>query len=322
MIYRDDLLSWQLFLALYKNGSIQKTATKLDIEKSMVSKRLVSLEKQLGRTLFDRTSRPFRPTPDADAIYEYAEELVKSREKIERYYMELQEESHVFRVMMGNSFRSYGPKLIDAYFNINPKARINVVTPIVIEDFLDGKADITWCTGHNIPTDCVYLKRRPILFIACASPEYIKKHGPINTPNELAKHRTFSNMFANRYTFETNLSLKKGNALVDFTSSVDLRFSSVDHVKQAAMDGLGVAISLPLTVCIEELMDGRLVPILDGWHRPCVAHGQICKIDDWKIRHIRIFTTWFTKELRRFELECEKRLASKYGEAFIKTLSE
>ena len=28
-MYRDDLLSWQLFLSLYKNGSIQKTAAKM-----------------------------------------------------------------------------------------------------------------------------------------------------------------------------------------------------------------------------------------------------------------------------------------------------
>lgn len=50
----DDILSWEIFVLVYSNGSIAETAEKLSIDAPTVSKKLKGLEKRLGVTLFDR----------------------------------------------------------------------------------------------------------------------------------------------------------------------------------------------------------------------------------------------------------------------------
>ena len=64
----DDILSWEIFVLVYSNGSIAETAEKLSIDAPTVSKKLKGLEKRLGVTLFDRNQRPFSPMPVASSI--------------------------------------------------------------------------------------------------------------------------------------------------------------------------------------------------------------------------------------------------------------
>ena len=60
-----------------------------------------------------------------------------------------------------------------------------------------------------------------------------------------------------------------------------IRFKSMIHatdilmIKQAVLDGRGVAVDMPLLHCAEEIAAGRLQIILKGWHRPPVP--RLCR---------------------------------------------
>ena len=71
---------------------------------------------------------------------------------------------------------------------------------------------------------------------------------------------------------------------------------------------MGIALSLPLFCCIDELEAGRLVPILNGWHRPSQQNYVAVHKDDWKKPLVRTFVEFFALELGAVEKSCELRL--------------
>lgn len=317
----DDFLNWRVFLSLYETRSIQDTATELKLDNSSVSRRISILERKLGCKLFNRSVRPFESTIEARDIIVYVQEMIYQRNRINRYYKERQDnDTRTIRLMVGNNFFKITPNLIHQYSNIFPSLRFNIITPMDITDYLEGKADIIAVSSHITLPNSVFLPRRRIAFIPVASPAYIEKHGPINHPGELINHRVFHNQFKDHYLLSANFLLTKNGQAMVFSAHQNVQYSNVTMVKQAAIDGHGIAISLAPYHCIDELEEGKLIPILDGWHRPSQANFIAVKDNDWKIKSIRQFASWWTEQLNQYEKSCEDRLVKLYGQSFLDNL--
>ncbi|MBR2827624.1 MAG: LysR family transcriptional regulator [Bacilli bacterium] len=66
-----DFNLYRIFLYLYEEGSISKTAAKLFVSQPAISYSLKELETQLGYTLFYRNSKGIEPTTEAKELYSY-----------------------------------------------------------------------------------------------------------------------------------------------------------------------------------------------------------------------------------------------------------
>lgn len=71
-------------LAVARNGSFSTAALQLDISQSAVSRAIASLEEELGVPLLVRGRFGARLTPVGERITDYAQEIIKLREHIER----------------------------------------------------------------------------------------------------------------------------------------------------------------------------------------------------------------------------------------------
>ena len=105
-----------------------------------------------------------------------------------------------------------------------------------------------------------------------------------------------------------------------YSAQQNIRYSNVTMVKQAVLEGHGIALSLAPYHCIEELEEGTLVPILNGWHRPSQSNFVAVKENDWKIKTIRHFASWWAEQFNLYEKNCEDRLVKLYGQAFLDNL--
>lgn len=321
MFGHDELLVWRIFLSVYRTGSIQTTAEEMQLDSSTVSRKLSALEKKLGRKLFDRTKRPMENTLDAHDIYVYVQEMVYQREKIDRYYLEKQDDdSRILRVMVGNSLVKVAPSLVHRYSEMFPKLRFNMISPMNVEAFLMGKADVISVTSQISLPNCVLLPRRRFVCVPVASPEYIKKHGEIEHPSQLIDHQVFLNQFTDPYSFTFKFPLVKGGETTIFTAKQTVRYSNVMLTRQAVIEGHGIGISLSPMQCVDALEDGRLVPVLKGWHRPSLQNYVSVKNDDWRIKNIRQFASWWAEQLTVYEKDCEDRLVKLYGKDFLANL--
>ena len=84
----NDLQEWTVFRSAYRTRSLTKTAAELGITTNVASARLLSLEKRLGRSLFYRDTRPFKPTAAAHAVIRDVEAMLNARQHIDRWFLE------------------------------------------------------------------------------------------------------------------------------------------------------------------------------------------------------------------------------------------
>ncbi len=73
-----ELNDIKIFIELYKNRSISKTAEKLNYTQSNVSTRLMKLEKEFNTTLFLRTRYGLETLPSTEQFYAYAKAIEES----------------------------------------------------------------------------------------------------------------------------------------------------------------------------------------------------------------------------------------------------
>ncbi len=305
----EELVCWKIFVELFNTGTVAETAQRLSLESSTVSKKLTKLEKKLGVTLFDRTSRPFLPTPVAVKLFEDAKGIISSRQKISEYLStSVNVDSQIIRMMVGNSQRNYLPSILSNYLKDNPNSKFNVISPIDLEEFKKRMADIALVSGNlNLP-NYVLRSRGRMIFIPVASKSYLEKHGPINSPYELSRHLVFSNLYSSRYSFTVNYFLKKNNTVINVPQNQVIRWSNVEMAKEAVLNGLGISPCLPLFECIDELESGDLQIILDGWHRPSQENYVAIYKDDWCKPYLRNFSEFLANSLATIEGSCEERL--------------
>ncbi|WP_114418681.1 LysR family transcriptional regulator [Marinospirillum perlucidum] len=76
--------AWQMFLQLVRSGSLNRAAEKLGWSQPTLSRQLRQLEKQLGQTLFDRSTQGLRPTAFALSLMESCEEMENLALQLER----------------------------------------------------------------------------------------------------------------------------------------------------------------------------------------------------------------------------------------------
>ena len=79
-----DYNLYKIFLYLYEEKSISKTANKLYVSQPAISYSLKELEQQLGYTLFYRNSKGIEPTIEAKELYGYlscAFNIIKNAEE-------------------------------------------------------------------------------------------------------------------------------------------------------------------------------------------------------------------------------------------------
>lgn len=305
----DDILSWEIFVLVYSNGSIAETAEKLSIDAPTVSKKLKGLEKRLGVTLFERNQRPFSPMPVASELVHYATELVRTKEKIASVLANrVYDEGQIIRLMVGNSQGKYLPNILKKFRAIHPQTRFNVISPVDLNEFKQRQADVSIVSGLASLPDYVFRSRGKMVFIPVASKKYVEENGKINSPQDLQNHITFGNLYPKRYSFTVNFVLKKKGMVLNVPHDSFIRWSSVEMAKEAVLQGMGIALSLPLFCCIDELEAGRLVPILNGWHRPSQQNYVAVHKDDWKKPLVRTFVEFFALELGAVEKSCELRL--------------
>lgn len=77
-----DLAAVRTFVAVAETGQFQAAADDLDITQQAASKRVATLERELGVQLFARVARGVRLTVDGQALLPHARELLRAAERV------------------------------------------------------------------------------------------------------------------------------------------------------------------------------------------------------------------------------------------------
>ncbi|WP_414441253.1 LysR family transcriptional regulator [Burkholderia sp. 22PA0106] len=119
----EPLLTW---VTLIQTGSFADTSRKLGISQAAVSQRIKLLEEIMGTLLLDRTSRPARPTPAGDRLFEHASGLLRGADQMMEAVRRISRSRRpVVRIGCVDSFAATGgPIIIRALSSVAHQIRL------------------------------------------------------------------------------------------------------------------------------------------------------------------------------------------------------
>lgn len=154
LVRRLDLVTLQLFVAVFEEGTLTRAAAREAIAVSAASKRLMELEQVLGVSLFVRRAKGMDLTAAGETLLHHARKMLFNVEKMGR---ELGEHSHGVRGyvrMLANlsAIIQFLPEDLRDFSERHPQVKTDLEerpSNGVVQGVLDGVADLGICSSDT-----------------------------------------------------------------------------------------------------------------------------------------------------------------------------
>lgn len=254
-----------LFLRVLDLGSISAAARSLDLSVAVASQRLKRLERDLGVRLLHRTTRQLHATPEGAALAEQGRALVEDLEALTGGLRQAAAEvAGTLRLTASASFgRQYLSPLLPEFLARYPRVKVSVNLNDQLLDLVSSGFDLAIRIGALEDSTLVARKLAPNRRVICASPEYVRRHGMPNSPEELARHECLMLVGSQGRQDLWRLHDRAGREIAVRVSG---RFESNlgELLRDAAVAGLGIAVHSTWHVN-EDLRARRLLPVMPDY---------------------------------------------------------
>ena len=185
-----EQLLW--FVRIVEAGSFSEAARRANSSTSAMSKAVSRLEQAHGIRLLNRTTHSLSLTPEGERLLGVGRKLLADLEEAQSVFADVGNQGSVGRVRIsapqGFAKRCILPRL-PAFLRAHPGIDIEID---FTDDFLNlavrgidlaiGSGDVDGLPGHIARKLCTFP------WVACASPEYFRKHGKPRIPADLSEH--------------------------------------------------------------------------------------------------------------------------------------
>jgi DNA-binding transcriptional LysR family regulator len=250
-----DLEDLSTFVEVADAGGVTAAARRLGLPKSIVSRRLVRLEQDLGAQLLARTTRGAALTEAGASFREHAARVVAEFEAAREA---ISPEGDVCGRLRIAAPLSFGPThvapVLAELARRHPKLHVHAAYSDRFVDLVGEGFDAAVRVGYLPDSNLVARRIAPLRGKCVASPEYIKAHGTPRTPEELLEHECLM-QGTEPWRFVSN-----GKTV---TVRPRGRFKADNGVALtvAAVAGLGIA-ALPDFLIEAHIASGALEPVL------------------------------------------------------------
>lgn len=295
-----SLTAWRYFIAFVESGHMNDVANRFDINVSTVSRSIRQLETSLGQSLVKGSGKKLELTEAGVTSYRLMKPVIDQFDRVlgEIHAIEGTAVAGVIRLSVAGGFAgTYLLKCLEKFNCMYPQVKFNVFSGLKIPALRSGTCDMVTVTGRPKDKDVICIYRGTNHYAAVASAEFLEQLGrPLEKPADLSNVRVFAYSGPEREPTRYLVKSRAQRQLVNFGQC--LYTDSISAIKQAVLDGKGVAIDLPLIHCSEEIISGKMIPILRGWHK---ADEELFTVVDkivWHKPRVRIFAQWFSEESR------------------------
>jgi DNA-binding transcriptional LysR family regulator len=265
---RDTINDLQAFLAVAREQSFTKAATKLGVSQSALSHTVRGLEAQLGLRLLTRTTRSVAPTPAGERLLTTMGPLLDEIEAGMTALSEFRERpAGTIRITAGeHAAHTVLWPALERLLPDYPDIKVEIDINNGLTDIVAGRFDAGVRLGEQVAKDMVAVRIGPDTRMAVVgAPSYFANRTRPETPQDLTSHDCISLRMQSggllTWEFEKDgreLKVRVDGRLVFNTSLMAL---------EAAVAGYGLAYLLEdrVQAC---LADGRLVQMLADWCQP------------------------------------------------------
>ncbi|TRX74608.1 LysR family transcriptional regulator [Pseudomonas mangiferae] len=259
----DTLQGMRVWVRVIETGSFTAAARSLDLSTAQVSRLVSELEQHLQARLLHRTTRRL-------ALTEAGERYLQRCRQILTQIDEATAEARGAHLTPSGRLRLHSltglglhiTPLIARYCETYPQVVIELTLSQRNPDPLEEGQDVVITFARELPDSQLVAQPLGQLYsVVCAAPEYLRRHGVPQRPDDLRQHRCLrllDPIYPDTWTFrdaEGEHALQPGQTF---------QVNVAESLAKAAQAGMGVCL-LPFFVAAEPLREGKLLRVLPGY---------------------------------------------------------
>jgi DNA-binding transcriptional LysR family regulator len=206
----------------------------------------------------------------------------------------------MLRVSLPVAFgRLHVAPIVPEFLKSSPGVELELVMTDSVVNLVEDRIDLGIRIGSLESSSPIARKLAPNRRMVCASPEYIRTHGELRVPADLAKHNCLTFSYS---TGDRTWRFERTGQDEQVRVRGNLRANHSETLREAALAGLGL-ILMPTWLIGGDLTQGRLKPMLTEWQanvgrQPSAAHqeGGIYAVYRRASGKVQAFTEFLTRK--------------------------
>ena len=292
----DRLQAMRTFVRVAELGSFSAAAYQLCVARSIVTRQVAGLERQLGAKLMARSTRRLSLTSAGTGYLEKCRVILNLVDAAET---DVAEERASVRgsIRMGlpliYGLKRLAPLLLE-FAETHPEVSLQM-------DFTDRRVNLieegfdlsVRITGRLAPEDVVR-RLGSCTLMAVASPDYLARHGTPRTPADLAGHECLDysdNPTPGAWTFKVNDRIETAHVRCRITAN------NGDVLVEGVARGLGITLQ-PDFIVEPFLQDGRVVRILEDYPTTELGVYALLPTGRFQPYRVRVLIDFLAERLR------------------------
>ena len=257
-----DLNSIAIFVKVVQAGSFNKAARLLGMPNTTVSANVARLEKRLGVTLIQRTTRKLHITPAGEA---YFAKCLRGLAEIESAEVEASSATAQPRGLLritatAEVAHSCLPPIASQYIERYPEASIEVIVANRVVDLVGEGVDLAIRAAALKDSTLVARKWKSFTGGLWVSRDYLSRRGAPKSPTDLEKHDYLIFSRVARHA----LRLSDGRHNVDVPLNGRIIVDDLETLLAFVLQSKGIG-SLPDFFALEYPKESALVRVLPEW---------------------------------------------------------
>ena len=271
----ENLADLHVLVQTARGGTLTAAARTLGITPAAASATLKRLEAQLGTRLFERSTRAMRLTSQGQILLDYAQRAFE-------LLAEGESQVDADRAALVGTVRVAAPSdltrnlllpMFDEFMQAHPGLQLQLSVADRVLDVTRDEVDIAIRFGT--PADSRLVARMLVASspVCSASPDYLRRHGTPQTPQDLLKHNciTFDRGGRRHRTWRFCRDGQWTEVRVDGDRSAD----DASLAREWAVAGAGIVLKSEIDQR-RDLASGALVPLLADWQtEPYPLHALL-----------------------------------------------
>ncbi|MDO5530879.1 LysR family transcriptional regulator [Sutterella sp.] len=306
----DNINCLRIFCRIVECGSARDASSPLDMEASNIFRTVRALEKEVGMPLFVRRARPMQLSREGECLYRHAKRIIRQQELMREELLEdADSESAVIRVAAAAGLRhDFLTGLIVEYQRLHPQAVIEMRDmavgskhPFTAADGSEHDLLCAFRTADEMPEGTIVREVAEIPLVACASPNYIARHGAPTRPSECSAHKGLLLHTASRASV-THLYRDGVHERLDWKATTV--FTSTIDAINAAVLGAGIIPDVALPYFIRQQRQGFLSLVMPGWTSPRRTACLYMSARGHRKKSVRDFADFFAERYLTYIRGC------------------
>lgn len=252
-----------VFVKVVQAGSFSAAARQLGLPTSTVSTRISRLEKRLGTTLLQRTTRRLHLTEAGTAYYHHASlglgHMLEAEAAIDEARQQPQGRLKVTAPAdLGDQLLA---GLVERARREFPALEVELLLTDRYVDLVAEGVDVAIRTGELRDSSLIAKSLGTIRWALFASESYLKQAPALEEPQQLHLHSCLQFTPMGRDAWD--LSNDRNHISIPLPGRA--MANSIGVIRAMAVNGQGIAL-LPTFICKPGLKTDKLVPVLADWH--------------------------------------------------------